>query len=140
MTDHQSLPRAEFGFPGPLRDRLVAAVLSGAKTTTTSLAVGYRVAGEPLPQVGGRSVLVDSAERPLAVLETVEVRVLPLGHVELAHAVDEGEGHATLAAWRADHEAFWHSPELRASLGDPEFTVDDGTEVVTERFRVERRL
>ncbi|MBB1243050.1 ASCH domain-containing protein [Streptomyces durbertensis] len=140
MTDYQSLPRAEFGFPGPLRDRLVAAVLSGAKTTTTSLAAGYRVAGEALPRPGDRSVLVDSADRPLAVLETVEVRVLPLGEVELRHAVDEGEGHTTLAAWRADHEEFWHSAEFRASLGDPEFTVDDRTEVVTERLRVLRRL
>jgi uncharacterized protein YhfF len=27
----------EFGFPGPLRDRLVDAVLSGVKTATSSL-------------------------------------------------------------------------------------------------------
>jgi hypothetical protein len=31
------LPVAEFSFPGPLRDQLVAAILVGAKTTTTGL-------------------------------------------------------------------------------------------------------
>ena len=29
------LPIAEFGFPGPLRERLVAAMLTGEKVTTT---------------------------------------------------------------------------------------------------------
>jgi uncharacterized protein YhfF len=31
------LPAFEFGFPGPLRDALVAAVLDGTKTATTAL-------------------------------------------------------------------------------------------------------
>jgi hypothetical protein len=30
----EELPVAEFGFPGPLRDQLVAAILAGTKTTT----------------------------------------------------------------------------------------------------------
>jgi uncharacterized protein YhfF len=32
----------EFAFPGPLRDQLVAAVLNGAKTTTTGLLDDYK--------------------------------------------------------------------------------------------------
>ena len=35
------LPVAEFAFPGPLRDQLVAAILAGAKTTTTGLVADY---------------------------------------------------------------------------------------------------
>lgn len=46
------LPRCEFAFPGPLRDLLVAAVLSGAKTSTTGLLQDYELDGEPLPEVG----------------------------------------------------------------------------------------
>ncbi|SCG80211.1 hypothetical protein GA0070609_6308 [Micromonospora echinaurantiaca] len=57
------LPRAEFAFPGPLRDKLVSAILSGAKTSTTALLVGYERANEPLPEVGQRSAVVDSADR-----------------------------------------------------------------------------
>ncbi|GAA0960543.1 hypothetical protein GCM10009554_75770 [Kribbella koreensis] len=31
------MEKAEFGFPGPLRDQLVGAVLAGTKTSTTGL-------------------------------------------------------------------------------------------------------
>src|ERR1700678_3455247 len=44
------------------------------------------------------------------------------------------------AQWRAGHEEFWHSEEIRAELGDPEFTVDDDTLIVAERFRLIERL
>ncbi|MCT2591454.1 ASCH domain-containing protein [Streptomyces sp. N2-109] len=143
MPTHEELPRAEFAFPGPLRDQLVAAILSGAKTSTTGLHAEYEIAGEALPRAGERSVVVDSGERPVAVIELTQVRVLRLADVDLAHAVDEGEGHTTVASWRAGHENFWHSPEMRAALGQTpgglDFTVDDDTLVVTERFRLLER-
>ncbi|WBB68593.1 ASCH domain-containing protein [Micromonospora sp. WMMD812] len=138
--DLDDLPRAEFAFPGPLRDRLVAAILAGTKTSTSSLVLGYEREGEPLPRVGQRSVVVDSADRPVAVIETTEVRVLRLADVDLQHALDEGEGDESVAGWRAGHEAFWHSPEVRDELGDPDFTVDDDTLVLAERFRVVRHI
>ncbi|AZM55130.1 RNA-binding protein [Streptomyces sp. WAC 01529] len=133
---HSALPKAEFAFPGPLRDQLVAAVLDGSKTSTTGLVLDYERAGDPLPKAGERSVVVDSADRPVGVIEVTEVRVARLADVDLAHAVDEGEGFTSVAAWRAGHEGFWHSAEMRAELGDEEFTVDDTTEVVLERFRL----
>ncbi|MFB7978266.1 ASCH domain-containing protein [Streptomyces vinaceus] len=136
MTTYEDLPPALFAFPGPLRDSLVAAVLSGAKTSTTGLLTEYEVAGEALPVVGGRMAVMDSAERPVAVLEVTDVRVLPLGEVDLRHALDEGEGYTTVAEWRATHERFWHGAEIREVLGDPGFTVRDDTLVVAERFRV----
>ena len=43
------MKHAEFGFPGPLRDKLVAAILDGAKTSTTALVVEYEQDGEALP-------------------------------------------------------------------------------------------
>ncbi|MGA4850903.1 ASCH domain-containing protein [Streptomyces sp. G5(2025)] len=135
-SGHASFPRAEFAFPGPLRDRLVAAILDGSKTSTTGLLADYERGGDPLPAAGERAVVVDSGDRPVAVIETTEVRVVPLADVALAHAVDEGEGYTTVAAWRAGHESFWHGAELRAALGDETFTVDDGTELVLERFRL----
>ncbi|MEU5567502.1 ASCH domain-containing protein [Micromonospora musae] len=134
--DLDDLPRAEFAFPGPLRDQLVAAILAGAKTSTTGLLLGYEREGEPLPRAGQRSVVIDSAERPVAVIELTEVRVVRLADVDLRHALDEGEGDESVAEWRAGHEQFWHSPEVRAELGDPDFTVDDDTLVVAERFRL----
>ncbi|MGW3628051.1 ASCH domain-containing protein [Streptomyces sp. NPDC000880] len=103
--------------PGPLRDQLVAAVLSGAEK-------------EELPPVGERSALIDSDGREVAVIELTEVRVLRLGQVDLRHALDEGEGDASVAERRAGHEAFWHGAEMRQALGEPGFAVDDDTLVV----------
>jgi uncharacterized protein YhfF len=46
------LPVIEFAFPGPLRDQLVAAILTGEKTTTTGLLADYERENEPLPATG----------------------------------------------------------------------------------------
>lgn len=135
-----SLPKAEFAFPGPLRDQLVAAILAGEKTTTTGTLREYEVEGEELPRPGQRFVVVDSDDRPVGVIEAVDVEVMPVRKVDLRHAVDEGEGYETVADWRRSHEAFWHSDQMRAALGDPHFTIDDDTPVVTERFRLVERL
>ncbi|WP_327307546.1 ASCH domain-containing protein [Streptomyces sp. NBC_01298] len=140
MTAYEDLPPIEFAFPGPLRDALVAAVLSGAKTTTTAVLADYEAAGDPLPVAGERMVIVDSAGRPVGVLEVTDVRVLRLADVDLRHALDEGEGFASVAEWRSGHEDFWHGPQMREALGDPHFTVDDDTPVVAERFRLVTRL
>ncbi|MFF9349717.1 ASCH domain-containing protein [Streptomyces sp. NPDC014734] len=136
MPNREPLKPFLLAFPGPLRDRLVRAVLDGAKVSTTGLLAEYEAEREELPPVGERSALIDSDGREIAVLEVTEVRVLRLGDVDLRHAVDEGEGHASVAEWRADHEKFWHGAEMREALGDPEFTTDDDTMVVAERFRV----
>ncbi|WP_125613925.1 ASCH domain-containing protein [Specibacter cremeus] len=136
MADSSSLPVAEFAFPGPLRDQLVAAILAGTKTSTTSTLVEYAVENEPLPEVGARQVVVDSAGEPVAVIEITEVRQARLADVDLHHAVDEGEGYTTVAQWRRGHEEFWHSAEMRQAVGDPAFTVGDDTMLVLERFRL----
>jgi uncharacterized protein YhfF len=137
---HRELPLMEFAFPGPLRDRLVSAVLDGRKLSTSSLRREYEREGAQLPVVGERSVVVDSSNRPVAVIETTSVNVVRIGDVDLSHAIDEGEGFNSVAQWRIGHEDFWHSDEMRTDLGDPSFTVDDDTLVVLERFRLIERL
>ncbi len=130
------LPKAQFAFPGPLRDQLVAAILAGEKTSTTGLVIDYEHDGETLPTAGERSVVVDSDDQPVGIIEATEVRVVRLADVDLAHAIDEGEGYTSVAEWRAGHERFWHSEEMRSALEDPDFTVNDDTLVVAERFRL----
>lgn len=130
------LPLMEFAFPGPLRDQLVAAVLSGAKTSTSGLALGYERENEPLPRPGQLLAVVDSAGQRVAAIELTGVRLVRLADVDLEHVVAEGEGDESVAQWRAGHERFWHSPEVRAELGDPHFNVNDDTLVVAQRFRL----
>jgi uncharacterized protein YhfF len=137
LADNPSeLPRSEFAFPGPLRDRLIGAILDGRKVTTTSLALEYEIEHVTLPCVGQRSIVVDSNHQPVCVIETVEVLIVPLGDVGYQHVVDEGEGHATVSEWRSGHESFWRSKEMIDSLGNATFILDDATPVVLERFRV----
>lgn len=140
MTDYSALPVCEFAFPGPLRDQLVAAVLEGSKTSTTATRVEYEIEQEALPVVGLQEVVIDSAGNPVAVIEMTEVRTVRLADVDLQHAIDEGEGFTTVAQWRAGHEDFWHSQDMRNAMGDPQFTVDDNTDVVLQRFTVVARL
>ncbi len=126
----------EFAFPGPLRDRLVASVLRGEKTATSSLLVEWEVEGDALPAVGEREAVVDSGGQPVAVIEVVAVEVIPLGDAHLDLALAEGEGFHSVAEWRASHERFWVEeviPALPAGRREPLTTE---TQVVVERFRL----
>jgi uncharacterized protein YhfF len=126
----------ELGTPGPLRDRLVAAVLAGEKVATSALLVQYRVEDEALPEAGQRRVLVDSSGAGVALVELIEVSVIRLGDADLRLAADEGEGFRSVAEWRAAHEDFWNE-EILPDLPTPEgWRLDDNAEVVVERFRV----
>jgi uncharacterized protein YhfF len=119
MENREPLAPFLLAFPGPVRDHLVTAVREGRKVSTTGPLAGYEAEREELPPAGERSALIDSAGREAAVIEPTGVRVLPLGAVDLQRAVDEGEGHTSVAAWRADRERFWHGEEMREALGDP---------------------
>jgi uncharacterized protein YhfF len=145
MTDREDiagLPSWGFAFPGELRDELTALALAGTKTTTAGLLVEFELDGEALPVPGERQVLLDSNERPVALVETVSCRVARLADVDDQHAIDEGEGYGNAAEFRESHERFWNGyvDDIRNRLGDPDFSIDDDTQVVLERFKVIARL
>jgi uncharacterized protein YhfF len=130
-----------FAFPGALRDELTALALAGTKTTTAGLFDEMEADGEALPLPGVREVLLDSDERPVAVIETIDCRVVRLADVDDRHAIDEGEGYADAAEFRVAHERFWNGyiDDLRRRIG-ADFTIDDDTRVVLQRFRVVEHL
>ncbi len=135
--DLASLESWGFASPGPLRDELTALALAGTKTTTAGLLAEMEADGETMPEPGTREVLLDSAERPVAVIETVSCGVARLADVDDRHAIDEGEGYANAAEFRASHERFWNGylDDLRARIG-PDFSIDDETLIVLQRFKV----
>ena len=137
-SDLADLPAWGFAFPGPLRDKLTALALAGTKTTTAGLFVEVELGDDALSVPGTREVLLDSNERPVAVIETVDCRVARLADVDDRHAIDEGEGYANTHEFRVAHERFWNGyiGELRDRLGDPNFAIDDDTLVVLQRFNV----
>ena len=128
-----------FGYDGDggLGDRLLAAVLRGEKTATSSLAVEY-LSGEPLPRVGQQSELVDHSGHRHGMIETTQVRIIPLSEVGDDVAGDEGEGFADAAEWRRAHEAFWGEiiEMIRADAGDSTWELRDAEPVVVEWFRL----
>jgi uncharacterized protein YhfF len=129
------LPVLELAFPGPERDRGVAAIRRGEKTALTGLVEIYEHAGEAVPEVGQRYSVVDSAGAHAVTIELVEVRVVAMREVgdDFAHA--EGRGYADAAAWRVAHQEFFRSEGVSEFLGrTPE--IDGDTLVVAERFRV----
>ncbi|MFF9340580.1 MULTISPECIES: ASCH domain-containing protein [unclassified Streptomyces] len=117
----------ELGSPGAVRDELNSLVLAGVKTATTGLLDEYAREAEGLEYVGERQALLDNGGRRVATLVFTGVEVKAFGEVTWEHARAEGEGDASLHAWRDVHRRFW------AGEGTP---VDDDTVVVCLAFRV----
>ena len=126
------LPPFDLGYPGTeLRQSLIASVLDGRKTATSSLRIEYSPhTDEHLPAPGDRSRLAGVDGPPLdVVIETTDVRVVRAGDVDVDFARDEGEGFESVADWRSAHERFWTSHGVIEQL-------TEDTLVVCERFRV----
>jgi uncharacterized protein YhfF len=138
-TDPEDLPTIELAFPGPERDRGIAAIMSGKKTALTGLLQILEHAGDPLPRAGQRFSVVDSQGRPAVIIELTEVQVVPIADVGDDYAHAEGRGYANAAEWRAAHEELFRSAGVRDFLGQTPM-IDDRTLVVTERFRAVQRL
>lgn len=128
-----------FGYDGDggLGDRLLAAVLRGDKTATSSLAVEY-LCGDPLPRVGERLTLVDHHGRAHGTVETTRATIIPLHLVGDDVARDEGEGFADAADWRQAHVSFWDDVAelVRADAGDSAWQLREAEPVVVQWFRL----
>ena len=129
----------EFGAPGPLRDRLVDAVLSGVKTATSSLLADWERDGEQPPAAGEHETVIDSAGIPVAIIEILGSEVVALGAVDERVARAEGESYRTAAGWRSEHERFWREEVLPGWEGEPP-VLDDSTPVVVQWFRLSERV
>jgi uncharacterized protein YhfF len=81
-----------FGDSVALADELGELVRRGDKRATTGSLWSYEVEAKPLPPVGGLSIVLDGAGRPLCVIETLAVEVLPFEAVTAEFAAAEAEG------------------------------------------------
>jgi uncharacterized protein YhfF len=132
------LPAFGFAEPDPVRDELTAFVPARTKTSTASLVADYVIDGDPLPVVGVRSVVYDSAQRPVAIIETTAWRLATIGTADDEFARAEGEGYAHAAAWRAAHERYWNGylADYRRGLKDQDVALTSSIAVVCEWFRL----
>lgn len=133
-------PAWAFGGSPAEADHLLALVLAGTKTAMSSGLWEYTAAGEELPSVGQLSILLDSAQRPRALIRTDTVRVVPYAEVDDEHALAEGQGEVTGDDWRRKHAHLLAGQDPAPSPGqDPSSNQDPAsdqaaTPVVLERF------
>jgi uncharacterized protein YhfF len=120
-------PAWSFGDNGKLADTLLAAVLSGAKTATSSSLWEYDDE-TPVPEKGELSILLDGAGHPRALIRTTSVEVVPFGEVGPEFALAEGEDDGSVEAWREGHRGYF-ARVLEREIGDD-------MPVVCERFEL----
>ena len=114
-----------------MADELGALISDGTKTATCSALWEYEAEGEPLPEVGVKTVVLGGDGNPLCIVETTEVEIRPYDRVDARFAYDEGEGDRSLEYWREAHWRFF-SRTLPNVGREP--TTD--MPLVCERFRV----
>lgn len=100
-------PAWSFGVGPPLADTLLQLVLEGRKTGTAGALWDYEAEGEPVPEPGELSILLDGQGHPRALIVTTEVRTERFDEVDADFAAREGEGDLSLAYWRRAHEEFF---------------------------------
>ena len=114
-----------------MADELGGLIADGTKTATCSALWEYEAEGEPLPEVGVKTVVLDGNSDPLCIVETMEVEVRPYDRVDALFAYEEGEGDRSLEYWREAHWRFF-SRTLPDIGKEPEMDMP----LVCERFRV----
>jgi uncharacterized protein YhfF len=114
-----------------MADELGELVQNGTKTATCSLLWEFEHDGDPLPQVGELSIILDGDDNPLCIIETVEVDLRAMNTVDEQFAYDEGEGDRSLAYWREAHWRFFS--KICALM---KRTPTEDMPLVCERFRV----
>lgn len=92
-----------FGDSAELADKLLDIVLNGPKRATASCVEEYEIKGDPLPQVGELSIVLDGSKRPRAILRSTDIRIGPLSSVDDQFAWDEGEGDRSRRYWLDAH-------------------------------------
>ncbi|ONK21647.1 RNA-binding protein [Bacillus sp. VT-16-64] len=112
-------------------DHLAQLVIDGVKTATCSSFVSYEVENEPVPSVGDYSIILNSRDEPVAIIQTVEVDIMPIKNVPEDFAAAEGEGDGTYAYWKHTHVKYFSEELSRMGL---EFSED--MLLVCERFQL----
>ncbi|MGC1207140.1 MAG: ASCH domain-containing protein [Ornithinimicrobium sp.] len=120
-------PAWSFGTDEREADELLALVLAGTKTATSSARHEYDEDGEDLPTPGMLSIVMDGAEHPRALIRTTAVQIARFDAVSAEHAEAEGEGDRSLKHWQRTHSDFFAGANG---------TVDPAMLVVLERFVV----
>ena len=112
-------------------DQLAQFVRTGLKKATCSLLCFYESEGEPLPQTGEYSVILNSHDEAICIIRTTNVYITTFDKVSEKHAFLEGEDDRTLDQWKKTHQEFF-TQELK-TVGR---SFSNTIELVCEEFEV----
>jgi uncharacterized protein YhfF len=115
----------------PSANELARLVLAGTKRATAGLMWSFGAENRPAPKPGDLSVVTDWQGRPLCVIETKKVAIVPFEEVSEEFAATEGEGDGSLRYWRECHWAYF-GRECKRIGREPNVRMP----VVCERFEV----
>jgi uncharacterized protein YhfF len=121
----------QFGDSPNLAHELAALIVSGKKTATCSALWEWEAEGNPITEVGLKTIVLDGAGEPVCIIETKEVTIRPYDEVDAQFAFEEGEGDRTLGYWRRAHWRFF--TRTLSKIGK---TPALDMPLVCERFRV----
>jgi uncharacterized protein YhfF len=110
-----------FGDGEALADELAALVLQGTKRATTGSVWSFEAEGRCIPEPGDLSIVTTWAGKPLCVIQTRSVEIVPFNAVTASFAAAEGEGDGSLAFWMQGHRRYFERECARAGR---EFTED----------------
>jgi uncharacterized protein YhfF len=96
-----------FGDSEALAQELAELVLAGTKRATAGAVWAFEAAGKRLPRPGDLSVVTTWSGRPLCVIRTTRVELMPFDRVTAEFAAVEGEGDGSLDFWRRAHTAYF---------------------------------
>ena len=116
---------------GCAQDKLAQLTLQGTKTATASSYPVYKAENVPVPAVGDYSIILDSQNQAVCIIQTTQIDIVPFYQVDEEQAYLEGEGDRTLTYWREVHRTFFES-EMQSI--HQKFTED--MLVVCERFKI----
>jgi len=114
---------------GDSPDMLAELTLQGIKTATASAYPVYELEGEPLPEAGEYSVILNTRDEAVCVIKTTKVFTVPFCRVDERQAWKEGEGDRSLSYWREVHKKFFSSEMEELGL-----SFNEGMKVVCEEF------
>lgn len=114
-----------------MADELGALITQGVKTATCSALWEWEAEGNPLPEDGYITIILDGRGEPLGIVETIEISIRKYNEVDANFAREEGEGDLSLKYWRAAHKRYF--TRILAKIGK-EFSED--MPLVCERFHL----
>ena|SRR5687768_2385566 len=114
-----------------LADELGTLIAQGTKIATCSAVWEWEAEGNPIPEVGYITVVLNGRGEPLCIVETIEISIRKYNEVDADFAREEGEGDLSLNYWREAHRNYFS--RVLHKIGK-EFSED--MPLVCERFRI----